>query len=47
MGTDPSEAREPRLRAVRDVVAAALAGAIVLILCVVLNLPAHVRGLSR
>src|SRR4051812_2069467 len=47
MGTDPSGAREPRLRAVRDVAAAALAGAIVLILCIVLNLPAHVRGLSR
>jgi PAS domain S-box-containing protein len=47
MGTDPSEAREPRLRAIRDVAAAALAGAIVLVLCVVLNLPAHVRGLSR
>jgi PAS domain-containing protein len=29
------------------VAAAALAGAIVLVLCVVLNLPSHVRGLSR
>src|SRR3954469_24043945 len=47
MGTDPSGAREHRVRVARDLAAAALAGAIVLILCIVLNLPAHVRGLSR
>src|SRR3954452_7313090 len=47
MGTDPSDAREHRARTLRDLTGALVAGAIVLILCVVLNLPEHVRGLSR
>ena len=47
MGTDPSRGRQRRLRSLRDLAAAGGAGLLVLLLSVRLNLPAHVRGLSR
>jgi PAS domain S-box-containing protein len=46
MGTDPSE-RERRRRALRDLGAVLIVGLIVLILCVALDLPAHVRAVSH
>ncbi|MFL5736498.1 MAG: PAS domain-containing protein [Actinomycetota bacterium] len=47
MRTDPSEEGGRRRRGLRDLAAALVAGLTVLVLCIVLNIPAHVRELSR